>query len=204
MLAIQPIVDAIKFELGSVFSTSSHQPSNIIRYINSAIRDLSIERNFTFNKFKTTVTVISGTTDYSIPLQIETFYVFDSNNIPVTIMNFENYYNYILQTTNISPTTTVAWIWDETFVCDTAWVYTIVYRWDLAPVTSFTDTVAIPSMFQDTIIAGALKYWYMDEKDFSSANLKQQIFMGMVKSLASRNTNTLPTIDIQMGKNNRI
>lgn len=204
MLAISPIADTIKRELGSVFSTENHKDPDIIRYINSAIRDLTIERNFTFNKFKTTQIVVQWATDYTIPYQIETFFVFDSNNTPSRILNFENYYNYILQQNNIHDTTNVVWVWDDKFVCSTPWTYTIIYRWAVEPIIELDSTVDIPSMFQDAIICWALKYGYMDEKDFATANHKQSVFNWLVKSLASRNTNTTPNQDIQMWVLNRI
>lgn len=204
MIAISPIADIIKKELGSVFSTENHKDPDIVRYINSAIRDLTIERNFTFNKFKTTQTVVEWTTDYTIPFQIETFYIFDWNNVPAKILNFENYYNYIIQSNDLQSTITVVWVWDDKFICNIPWTYTIVYRWDIDPILTLSETVNIPSMFQDAIIAWALKYGYMDEKDFATANLKHSIFNGLVKSLASRNTNSTPTQDIILWINNRI
>lgn len=48
MLAQQPIIDAIKKELGSVFSTEAHTDSDIYRYINSGLNYIASFRDFPF------------------------------------------------------------------------------------------------------------------------------------------------------------
>lgn len=84
----------------------------MIRYINSAIRDICIEKNFTFNKFTTTVTVTSNSTTYTIPNQIETFYILDDEDTQMEFYSFEDYYVLTDKSNKIG-------IWDETLVCST-------------------------------------------------------------------------------------
>lgn len=194
MLAVQPIVDNLKSELGSFFSTEAHTNNAMIRYINSAIRDICIEKNFTFNKFTTTVTVTDASTTYTIPNQIETFYVLDDEDSQIDFYSFENYYALTDKDDKV-------WIWDETFVCTTAWVYTIVYRWELDPVTALTDNLSIPWRFFDAIVLGGLRYGYMDEKDYTMAAEKKRQFDGLLSSLATRNTNVYPTKEVRIWAN---
>lgn len=78
MINTQLVSDAVKSELGSFFSTDAHADVSVTRYINSSVRDICINKNFSFNKYITTVTVTAGTTNYSIPYQIETLGLLDS------------------------------------------------------------------------------------------------------------------------------
>lgn len=57
MINTQSVVDNVKFELGSVFETEAHGNNACVRYVNSAVRDVCLAKNFSFNKYKTTVTV---------------------------------------------------------------------------------------------------------------------------------------------------
>jgi hypothetical protein len=57
MINTQTVADAVKAELGSFFSTDAHRDNSIVRYINSAVRDVCLSKNFSFNKYSTTVTV---------------------------------------------------------------------------------------------------------------------------------------------------
>jgi hypothetical protein len=57
MINASTVASPIQKELGSFFSTENHQESDVIRYINSAVRDICIKKNFPFNKFKYDVSV---------------------------------------------------------------------------------------------------------------------------------------------------
>jgi len=58
MIAVSVIASAIKKELGSYFSTEAHKDNDIVRYINSAVRAIVIAKNFDFNQYKYTLTVV--------------------------------------------------------------------------------------------------------------------------------------------------
>jgi len=191
MLAVQPIVDNLKSELWSFFSTEAHSNNAMIRYINSAIRDICIEKNFTFNKFTTTVTVTNNSTTYTIPNQIETFYVLDSEWTQIDFYPFEKYFILTDKSNKV-------WIWDETFECTTPWTYTVLYRGELDAVTSLSDSLNIPSRFFDAIVLWGLRYGYMDEKDYVMANEKKRQFDWLISSLATRNTNVYPTKEVRV------
>ncbi len=191
MLAVQPIVDNIKWELWSFFSTDAHANNAIIRYINSSLRDIFVQKNFTFNKFKYVITVTSWVTDYTVPNQIETFFILNSQWTKIRFVDFETYYSTIDKSSIIG-------IWDETFICSMPGTYTILYRGELDPITSLTATINIPSRFYDAIVLEALRYGYMDEKDYTMAAEKKREFDGLIGSLATRGTNVYPTEDVRL------
>jgi hypothetical protein len=121
MLAVQPIADNLKSELGSFFSTEAHSNNAILRYINSAVRDICIFRNFTFNKFTHSITVTAGTTTYTIPNQVDTFSVLDSSSDDMDLYNFQDYHR-------LKDKSKAVGIWDETFICSVPGTYTIIYQ----------------------------------------------------------------------------
>ena len=191
MISAQVVADAVKWELWSFFSTEAHSTNAIIRYINSACRDICILKNFTFNKYTLNITVTSGITEYDIPYQIETFWVIDWSWKRLDVKNFEDY--------NLSESKDdIIWIWDEKMVCTTPWTYTILYRWFIPTIYSLNSSIAIPEHFYDAVVAQAIYYWYLDEKDYSTAWARKYMFDGLIASLATRNTNTLPLTDVRV------
>jgi hypothetical protein len=185
MILVSTIATALKKELWSYFSTEAHRDNDIVRYINSAARAITIARNFDFNQFEYSITVVDWTTSYDIPYQIETFYVLDSNWDEVDIFDFSEYNKEKDKTDKI-------WIRSEVLKCTTPWTYTVFYRWYIPQITSLNDTLSIPDHFYDLIVLKATYFWYMDIRAFDKWNNKEAIFQGMIKSLATRSSNPKP------------
>ncbi len=185
MISASVLASAIKKELWSYFSTEEHKNNDIVRYINSSVRAIVTARNFDFSQYEYDITVISWTTTYDIPYQVETFFILDSNWDEVDMFDFTQYPREKDKSNKI-------WIWAETLKCETPWDYTIYYRWFPTQITSLSDIILIPEHFYDLIIVEATYFWYMDIQAFEKAAKKDAIFQGMVKNLATRSSNPKP------------
>lgn len=188
MISVTEIDAWIKKQLWSFFSTEAHKEPDRVRYINSAVRAIATAKNFSFNRYKLDVTTVSWTTDYSIPFQIETFWVLDSDWLEVEILDFDDYYIQKATLTN----TPIIGIWDETLVTDLVGTYTILYRGYPPTITSITGTIALPEHFYDLVVTKAVAFWFADIKDYVKEAQKESIFNGMIKSMATRNSNRKP------------
>ena len=184
MIAVSIIASAVQKELGSYFSTEAHTHSDIIRYINSAVRAITIARNFDFNQYSHKIDVISWTDTYSIPYQIETFFVKKSWQ-KVDFYDFKNY--NILDHKN-----DIVWIWGNNFKCTSPWEYEIFYRGFPKHITSLNDFLEIPEHFYDLILLKSTYFGFMDIRAYDKANNKENIFNWMVKNMATRSSNPKP------------
>lgn len=195
MIAVSTIALALKKELGSYFSTEAHRDNDIIRYINSAVKDIVIAKNFQFNQYQTTVTVVEWTTKYDIPYQIETFFV-KKGWVNIDFLDFKEY-NFLSDKWNN------VWIWENTFMSEMPWEYEIFYRWIPKQIISLTDSLEIPEHFYDLVLLRATYFWFMDVRAYDKANNKQVIFTWMIKSMATRSSTPQPTKIKRLNKGKR-
>lgn len=193
MIAVSTITAALKKELGSYFSTEAHRDNDIVRYINSAARAITIERNFQFWQKKTDLVVTNWITEYDIPFQIETFFVQDSAWEDVA---FEDFLEY----NKLRDKTWIVWIWGDKAECNTPWTYTIFHRGYPTEVTSLSDSLNIPSHFYDLVVIKAAYFGFMDIRAYDKAGTKKTIFDGMIKSLATRSSNPQPSKTKRLNK----
>jgi len=185
MINSQIVSDALKKELGSFFSTEAHRTNDIIRYINSAIRAICFSKNFNFNKYTYQLTTDVNNTTYTIPFQVETFFILDASGTQIQYATFENYY----KATNKA---SIMWIWDTTLVTDLVWTYTIYYRWFPTTITTIPSNINIPEHFFDLIVLKASEFAYMDIADYQKAAEKRAIYTGMMIDVAKRHSDTMP------------
>lgn len=197
MIAISEVDAAIKKQLGSFFSTEAHKEPDRVRYINSAVRAIATAKNFSFNRYKTDITTTSWTTDYTVPYQIETFAILNAAWDEVPLYDFEDY--YIEKNKN-----SIIWIWDDTLVTTLVWTYTVLYRGYPPTITSLTWTIAIPEHFFDLVVTKAAAFWFADIKDFAKEGNREAIFNGMIKSMATRNSNRKPRNINQVAKDDYV
>lgn len=185
MIAVSTIAPVIQKELGSFFSTEAHWSNDLIRYINSAVRAITIARNFWYNQYNKKITIIEWTVKYEIPYQIETFFV-KKWWVEVDFYDFQDYHR-------LNDKTKAIWIWENTLICEEPWEYELFYRGLPAPITDLTDLIEIPEHFYDIIIIKATYFGFMDIKVYDKANNKKAIFDWMIKSIATRSSNPQPT-----------
>lgn len=92
MIAIQPIIDSIKKELGSFLSTEAHTDNDIYRYISSAISYIYNYRDFAFTKKVYSFTYTSADTEAIIPYNVKTFIVkVSGESDPLRILSNEEW-----------------------------------------------------------------------------------------------------------------
>lgn len=197
MISVPIIVSALKKELGSYFSTEAHRDNDIVRYINSAARAIAIARNFQFNQYEYELVVTEWVTQYSIPYQIETYFILDSAWDEVDYEDFAGYHRE-------KDKSELIWIWWDVVKCTKPWTYTIYYRWYPTQITSLTDTLAVPEHFYDIILLKASYFWFMDIRAYTKANNKETIFKWMISDMAKRSSNPKPmqTKRLNKSKNN--
>lgn len=195
MISVPIIVSALKKELGSYFSTEAHRDNDIQRYINSAARAIAIARNFQFNQYEYEFVVTEWVTKYSIPYQIETYFILDSAWDEVDYEDFANYHRQ-------KDKTEIIWIWWDVAKCTKPWTYTIYYRWYPTQITSLTDTLAVPEHFYDIILLKASYFWFMDIRAYTKANNKETIFKWMISDMAKRSSNPQPSKVKRLNKSN--
>ena len=186
MIPISKLTANIKKELGSFFSTEAHTSVDLIRYINSAVKALCISKSFWFNKYSYTINVVSWQTEYTIPYQIQTFYVLDSSWEEVEMLWFEDYHK-------LKDKSNCIMVEEEKLITTAiSWAYTIYYVWFPPQVFNDEDTLEIPEHFADTIVVKAVYYWFMDIKAYEKAATKETIFNWMIKSIATRSSDKKP------------
>lgn len=197
MISTAEVDAAIVKQLWSFFSTEAHKDVDRIRYINSSVRSISTAKNFSFNRFKESITTTSATTDYTIPFQIETFAVLNSSGDEMEIVDFEDYYIAKNKTNLIG-------IWDTTLVTTAIWTFDILYRWYPTTITSLSGAINIPEHFFDLVVCKAVAFWFADIKDYQKEAQKNSIFDGMIKSMATRNSNRKPRNINQVAKDDYV
>ena len=186
MIAVQVIASALKKELWSYFSTEAHRDWDMTRYINSAARAIAIAKNFDFNQYETQLVVTEWITAYSIPYQIETYFV-KKDDDEVEVLNFPDYHKL-----SNADKDQIVCIWWENAKSLNPWTYDIFYRWFPPTITSLTDSLQIPEHFYDLVLLKATYFWYMDIRAFSKAAGKEEIFKWMIKDMATRSSNPQP------------
>lgn len=194
MISVAVLDQALQKELWSFFSTDAHQDNDRIRYINSAVRAICLSKNFNFNKYNYSITTDWIITDYSIPYQIETFWITDSNLDWVEYCKFEDYYL-------TKDRSSLIWIWEDSLVTTMAWTYNILYRWFPSSITNLTWTILIPEHFYDLVLVKAVAFWFADIKDYIKEANKNAIYNWMIKDMATRSSNVTPRKEIIMGAN---
>ena len=192
-IATSTVSSAIKKELGSFFSTDAHWDNDIIRYINSWVQKICIAKNFTFNKYNYLLTTIEWQTNYTIPYQIETFFILDEEWDEIEILDFENYYRE-------KDKTTIIWIWDDKLVTEMKWTFNIFYRWFPDSITSLNSSIEIPNHFYDTLLVISTYFWFMDVKAYQKSWDKLNIFNWIIEDLATRNSTPHPLVKKRMAK----
>lgn len=197
MISTAEVDAAIVKQLWSFFSTEAHKEVDRVRYINSSVRAIATAKNFSFNRFKETITTTSATTDYTVPFQIETFAVLDSSWDEVDIVDFEDYYIEKNKTSLIG-------IWDTTLVTTMIWTFDILYRGYPTTITNLTWAINIPEHFFDLVVCKAVAFWFADIKDYVKEAQKDWIFNWMIKSMATRNSNRKPRNINQVAKDDYV
>jgi len=197
MISTAEVDAAIVKQLWSFFSTEAHKEVDRVRYINSSVRAIATAKNFSFNRFKETITTTSATTDYTVPFQIETFAVLDSSWDEVDIVDFEDYYIEKNKTSLIG-------IWDTTLVTTMIWTFDILYRGYPTTITNLTWAINIPEHFFDLVVCKAVAFWFADIKDYVKEAQKDGIFNWMIKSMATRNSNRKPRNINQVAKDDYV
>ena len=195
MISVSLIAAALKKELGSYFSTEAHRDNDIVRYINSATRAITISRNFDFNQYDTDIVVTEWTTKYNIPYQIETFFV-KKDNEDIEYENFVGYHG-------LSNKSWILWIYWDKAICESPWTYKIFYRWFPPHIFSLEDSLDIPEHFYDLVLLKATYFWFADIAAYDKANNKDTIFDGMIKDMATRSSNPRPLVTKRLNKSKR-
>lgn len=193
MIAISVISEAIKKQLWSKFSTEAHNESDLVRYINSARRYAVIFRNFPFNKYDYELTTIIWQKKYSIPYQIETFFVLDSSWNEVEIFNFEDYYRQKDKTNKIC-------IFEDKLITEIVWTFTVYYRWFVPTIYSLEWNIDIPEHFFDSMVLAWSYYGYLDVKAFNDANTKKPILDWLLNDLSKRQSDKFPLVTKRLNK----
>lgn len=179
------VISSLKKELWSFFETEAHNNADYIRYVNSWVMDICIQKDFTFNKYDMQVTSDWSWNDISIPYQIQTLFILNEAWDKVKYCNFENYFT-------TKDKTSVIWIWDNTFKTKAEWTFTVWYRWIPDPISVPWDIINIPFIYKDLLILAAMYYALRDEEQWETAALMEKRFTWMAANLATRNTNVYP------------
>lgn len=192
MISVLDLKVAIEKELGSYFSTEAHWEGSLIRYMNSAVRDICIQKNFDFNKYIETYTVTTPWVPVNIRYNIETYFVKQWSS-DVWFYDFEHYFKNNKQWACI--------YWDK-LLTETTWDYTIYFRGFPETLTKLEWNVDIPQHFFDLIVVKAVYFWFMDIRAYEQATIKDSIYKWMIHNLATRSTNQNPFVKKRLNNNN--
>ena len=177
---------AIKKGLGSFFSTDAHSWTSIIRYINSWVKYMIERKKFTFNKYIYRVdTTDENTTEFSIPYQIETFFIQNEAWDEVKMYKFEDYFRLRDKSDSIC-------VHEDRIITKMKWKFDIYYKWYPKTITSISQTLEVPEHFLDVIILIATYYWFLDIKAFDKANSTKSIMDWFLKNMATRSSDKFP------------
>ena len=195
MINTNTLIETIKKKLGSFYSTDAHSSVDLLRYVNSAIRYISIRKNFNFNKYSYELTTDESNTEYDIPYQIETFYVLNESWELLDLYTFEEYFSETDKDNKIC-------IFEDKLITTFKWNLTVYYRWYISTLTSSTETLDIPEHFFDVLVLIWSYYWYMDVSAFDKANRTKNISDWFLKDMATRDSDKFPLNLKRMNKSN--
>lgn len=185
MIDTTTLETAIKKNLWSFYSTDAHNWTSILRYINSAVRYIVERKNFKFNKYVHILTTNDIDTEYSIPYQIETFFVQNNSWEELEILEFENYYREQDKSNKIC-------IFEDKLITTIKWTLNIFYRWYPETLTSVTETLNIPAHFYDVLILIGSYYGFLDVQAYEKANFTKNTMDWFINSLATRSSDKFP------------
>lgn len=208
-VAVPILQKRIKKWLGSMYSSDAHSDSDIIDYINSAIRHLATDALFPFLVFTHTFKAKWDRTKYPIP-----------TNFSVRCLKRWN-------------TRLTYWCdWEETYrgCKDTCWCsrilisheyielvdskdtneYSIIYRWlpkriDYAiEWNHYTESyVDVPEVLEDAIVHLWLYYWFLDIKEVDSATERLNLYSIELRRLKSMYSDVVETQQERLSSGHR-
>lgn len=185
MINTTELESVIKKNLGSLYSTDAHNWTAILRYINSAGRYLVERKNFKFNKYTYQLTTDVNNTEYTIPYQIETFFVLNDAWEELELFEFEDYFREVDKDNKIC-------IFEDKLITTFKWNLNIYYRGYINFLTNISQTLNIPEHFFDVLVLIASYYWFMDIQAFEKANYTKSAMDWFIKDLATRSSDKLP------------
>lgn len=200
MIPAQTLADSVRKELGALIATEAHNDSDVIRYMNSSVRDVVFAKEFDFAKFSQTVTVVEGTESYQIANAVKTYEVLMDGMKLVKagrVLRFEDY-------ESLSEPSGYVGIWGETFKSRNAGTYKILY-YGLPPVvTRISDGILnVPEFFYDALHARCVSYGLKDLKFYDKAAEKDKQFDAIVDRLGATLCNPLSQAAPRMGSGHK-
>ena len=198
MISVQSVVDEIKKEFGSFFSTEWHPDTDVMNYITKGLRWISNKRDWEFNKVKTNVITTIVDEIVAIPETIQCYNVLDSDKKPLIIYEFDDYY------AQVASSVPYCWVWDTTFIASNPGVYTILHSIYPDPVTSLSWNISIPDSMKDLIVEISLAFWFLSVKDDDNAFVHFKVAEDLLPPIASRKTNNTPNQNIRMWSKYRV
>lgn len=184
MIQVSAFNLAVRTQLWSFFSTEAHTPTDMVRYLNSAIRELCDKKQWDWNKFNETYSITDINTPAITKNQISVFNVYDESGSELEVLNFEEYSDRKIK----------GWengfvgCWGNTLHSNTVGTFTIVYSAYPATATSDTTTVDIPEDKMDLLVVIGSYFWYMAVQAFEKAAEMRSIWKWMVDDNAVRAT----------------
>jgi hypothetical protein len=186
MIVVQPLIDSIKKELGSFFSTEAHTDSDIFRYINSAVSYIRNYRDFSFTKKVFSFVYTTASTESIIPYNIKTYQVKGPSGNLLQIMSNEEWLM------NDDHTNAVG-IAGDRFVAENTGTYQILYTGMQDQVTAAGDTIDMPPNFEYTLRQIAIHFGYKDRKQYDKAQALIGESNAFLNSVANRASNPTPS-----------
>lgn len=185
MINTATLETTIKKNLGSFYSTDAHNWTSILRYINSAVKYLIEKKNFNFNKYIYTLTTNNIDIKYTIPYQIETFFIQNDSWDEFEIFNFEDYYRQKDKSNKIC-------VVGDKLVTTIKWNLNIFYRWYPDIITTIEQDLDVPAHFFDILVLIWSYYGFLDVHAYEKANFTKGIIDWFIKDLATRDSDKFP------------
>lgn len=195
MLAQQPIIDAIKKELGSVFSTEAHTDSDIYRYINSGLNYIASFRDFPFLIKTQTVTYTTPWIAVSIDYCVKTIWV--NGDPSIRIISEPDWFFPSLRDSAVC-------VDGDTFIAASMGTYQIMYVCMPTTVTSTSGDIDIPPQFGPVLTDIAIHYGFKDLKLYDKSGAKIAQANNELALLAQRISNPTPRQKPRLWSNHRI
>jgi len=194
MISTPKVIEALKKEFWSVYSTEAHKDWDMLRYINSGVREICKARAWGFNKYAETIVVTSWQTEYTIPYQMQTFFVKDSEDSKVDFYKFEDYYD-------LSSRDDAMMIEDEKLVSTKTWTFTIYYRWFPPTITEANSSIWMPAHFFDLLVVIAAHFWFSDIRAYWKARERKDVFVWFIRDEAKSASDKQPRVTKRLNKN---